>query len=118
MEKTFTFTGARKIVFGCGALNGLSQLLTELKVSRPYIVMDPALANTEVRERLCKKLEREHLSYTLFTDVEAEPSLELADKCALKAQESGADGSWASVVAVPWISRKRSPSLPHTAQKR
>lgn len=91
MEKTFTFTGARKIVFGCGAIEGLPQLLAELKVTRPYIVMDLALAKMDLPDRLNRWLGTTGLSYVLFTDVEAEPSLEMADRCAAEARGHRAD---------------------------
>ena len=50
--KTFSFTGAKKIVFGNGSFSGLAEHLTELKVSRPLVVLDVNLAGTGFGEGL------------------------------------------------------------------
>jgi len=92
MERIFTFTGAQKIVFGCGALQKLPAFLAELKISRPYVVMDPALRKVGMTERLEKLLSAGGFKYALFQEVEAEPPLESADRCAQAARRHQADG--------------------------
>ena len=44
--KTFSFTGAKKIIFGNGSFAGLANHIAELKISRPMIVLDGNLAGT------------------------------------------------------------------------
>ena len=89
MHKLFTFTGAKKIAFGVGALDNLPGYLGELKAGRPLVVMDPALAASGLQERVLGILDRQDIQATLFDKVEPEPPLELADagaKAALKAK--------------------------------
>lgn len=81
MKKQFSFTGARKIVFGCGSLNTLGSHIRELNAKRPFIVLDRNLAKTALRERLLDILDQNDLKGFLFDrQVEAEPRLEVADK--------------------------------------
>ena len=87
MKNIFSFTVARKIVFGNGSFDGLDQYLGELKGKRPLIVLDKNLADTGFRERLSRMLQKEGIDFSLFEQAEPEPRLELADegaKAALK----------------------------------
>ena len=89
MHKLFTFTGAKKIAFGVGALDNLPGYLGELKAGRPLVVMDPALAASGLQERVLGILDCQDIQATLFDKVEPESPLELADagaKAALKAK--------------------------------
>ncbi|MCX7981823.1 MAG: iron-containing alcohol dehydrogenase [Syntrophales bacterium] len=92
MGKVFSFTGAKKIVFGCGSLEQLPELLFELKVFRPYIVMDPSLCSLGMEDRFDRLLGTGGFKYHLFQQVEAEPPLESADLCAKAARRHKADG--------------------------
>jgi len=91
MEKVFSFTAAKKIIFGCGALEKLPEILGELKTKRPYVVIDPALTQNGVLKRLEEFLEKGGVKYAVFKEVEAEPPLETADKCARAALRHKAD---------------------------
>jgi alcohol dehydrogenase len=88
MQKQFSFTGARKIVFGSGSFDTLGSHVRELKGTRPFIVLDRNLAKTDLRERILEILGKSGLKGSLFDrQVEAEPRLEVADrgvKAALK----------------------------------
>jgi alcohol dehydrogenase len=89
MIKPFAFTGAKKIVFGRGAFDGLAEQVADLKGVRPFCVVDPALAAAGLADRLKGRLEQAGLEPVLFDRAEAEPRLELADegaKAALKAK--------------------------------
>jgi len=89
MEKIFTFTGARKIVFGRGALQQLPDLIRELQAHRPLIVLDRQLATTGLKERVAELLKKGGLEARLFDQVDPEPKLALADegaKLAVKAK--------------------------------
>lgn len=87
MKNVFSFTGAKKIVFGSGSFTGLAQLLGELKAKRPLVVLDKNLAETGFREKVSYMLQQGGVEFDLFDQVEPEPQLELADegaKLALK----------------------------------
>jgi alcohol dehydrogenase len=79
MHKLFTFTGAKKIAFGVGALDNLPDYLGELKARHPLVVMDPALAASGLQAKGAGLLEGKGIEMTLFDKVEPEPPLELAD---------------------------------------
>jgi alcohol dehydrogenase class IV len=85
MKNIFSFTGAKKIVFGSGAFASLAQYLTEIRGKCPLIVLDKNFAETGFREKLSRTLAG--VDFHLFDQTEPEPRLELADegaKLALK----------------------------------
>ncbi len=91
MKNTFSFTGARKIIFGSGSFDALAQHLGELKAKRPLIVLDKNLAETGIRERLSRMLQKDGVNFSLFEQTEPEPRLELADEGARAALKSKCD---------------------------
>jgi len=90
--KTFSFTGAKKIVFGNGSFTGLAERLTELKVSRPLVVLDGNLAGTGLGERLSGLLDQAKIGFVLCDKAVPEPPLELADEGAKLAIRKRCDG--------------------------
>jgi alcohol dehydrogenase class IV len=90
--KTFSFTGAKKIVFGRGSFAGLTEHLAELKVSRPLIVLDRNLAETGFREKIAALLDKADVRYALYDKTEPEPALELADEGTTLALKKKCDG--------------------------
>ncbi|MCX5831469.1 MAG: iron-containing alcohol dehydrogenase [Deltaproteobacteria bacterium] len=87
MKNIFSFTGARKIVFGNGSFTGLAQHLVDLQAKRPLVVLDKNLAAAGFSAKVAQVLESPGMEYCLFDQVEPEPRLELADegaKLALK----------------------------------
>jgi alcohol dehydrogenase class IV len=87
MKNIFSFTGAKKIVFGSGSFASLAQHLNDLKAKRPLIVLDKNLADAGFRDRLSQVLQGGGIEFHLFDQTEPEPRLELADegaKAALK----------------------------------
>jgi len=91
MDKIFSFTGARKIVFGDGAFEGLADHIGEMKGKRAFIVLDRGLSQTGFGERIADVLRPRGVHYVIFDDMEPEPALESADKGAEKAKEEGCD---------------------------
>ena len=81
---TFSFTGAKKIVFGRGSFASLPEQMAELKISRPLIVLDRSLAENGFLEKVTGLLGSKCV---IFDKTEPEPRIELADegaKLALK----------------------------------
>lgn len=91
MYSLFTFTGARKIVFGKGALERLPEYIAELKGKRPLVVIDGPLARAGLSERVSLLLKGAGMSLTLFDAIEGEPELEKADEGARLALEKQCD---------------------------
>jgi alcohol dehydrogenase len=93
--KTFSFTGAKKIVFGRGSFAALPEHIAELKMSRPLIVLDRNLAEAGFREKVNGVLAKAGIDYVIYDKTEPEPPLELADegtKLALKKKCDGVVG--------------------------
>lgn len=93
--KTFSFTGAKKIVFGRGSFATLPEHIAELKILRPLIVLDRNLAETGFREKVDGILAKAGIGYVIYDKTEPEPPLELADegtKLALKKKCDGVVG--------------------------
>jgi alcohol dehydrogenase len=90
--KTFSFTGAKKIIFGNGSFAGLAEHLAELKVSRPLVVLDGNLAGTGFGERLSGLLDKAKIGFVLYDKAVPEPPIELADEGAKLAIRKKCDG--------------------------
>jgi alcohol dehydrogenase class IV len=80
MKKTFSFTGAKKIVFGCASFESLADHVKELGRRRPLIVLDKNLSKSGFRERAQAVFAKGSLKAVVFDKVEPEPLLERADE--------------------------------------
>jgi alcohol dehydrogenase len=90
--KTFSFTGAKKIVFGNGGFAGLAEHLAELKVSRPLVVLDGNLAGAGFGGKVAALMEKAKIGFVLYDKAAPEPPLELADEGAKLALRKKCDG--------------------------
>jgi alcohol dehydrogenase class IV len=79
MRNIFSFTGAKKIIFGSGSILTLASHVKELHAQNPLIVIDKNLAKTGLQERIAKILVSEGIKFTVYDKVEPEPPIELAD---------------------------------------
>jgi alcohol dehydrogenase len=89
MHKIFSFTGARKIVFGNGSFQQLPELIRELQAKRPLIVLDKQLAATGMKDQVAELLKKSGMDGQIFDKIDPEPKISLADegaKLALKAK--------------------------------
>jgi len=89
MHKIFSFTGARKIVFGNGSFQQLPEQIRELQAKRPLIVLDKQLAATGMKDQVSELLKKSGMDGQIFDKVDPEPKISLADdgaKLALKAK--------------------------------
>jgi len=73
--KTFSFTGAKKIVFGNGSFAALAEHLAELKVRRPLVVLDGNLAASGFGEKAAAVLEKANIGHVLYDKSVPEPPL-------------------------------------------
>jgi alcohol dehydrogenase class IV len=80
MRKTFSFTGAKKIIFGNGSLLTLANHIKELHAQNPLVVIDKNLAKTDLLEKVANVLIPGGIKFTVYDKVEAEPPIELADE--------------------------------------
>ncbi|MFA5323620.1 MAG: iron-containing alcohol dehydrogenase, partial [Smithella sp.] len=80
MRKTFSFTGAKKIVFGNGSLLTLAGHVKELNAQNPLVVIDKNLAKTDLLEKVANILIPAGMKFTVYDKVVPEPPIELADE--------------------------------------
>jgi alcohol dehydrogenase len=91
MKNIFSFTGARKIVFGSGSFEDLAQHVQELRGSKALVVLDKYLSEAGFRDEIAKMFEKGKVSSAFFDKIEGEPALELADEGAETALKEGCD---------------------------
>ena len=87
----FTFQGAKKIVFGEGAINKVADEIHALKGKKVLLVQDQALEKVGVAEQVVLPLKAHGISYVLYDQVTSEPEPSLADQGAALAREEGCD---------------------------
>ncbi|MBN1364068.1 MAG: iron-containing alcohol dehydrogenase [Syntrophaceae bacterium] len=80
MRKTFSFTGARKIIFGNGSLLTLASHVKEHRAQNPLVVIDKNLAKTDLLEKVANILIPAGNKVTIYDKVEPEPPIEMADE--------------------------------------
>ena len=91
MRKIFSFTGAKKIIFGIGSFHALAGHIKELNAKNPLVVIDKNLAKAGFQEAVANLLIPEGIKYTVFDKVEPEPAIELADEGAALAIKNKCD---------------------------
>lgn len=80
MSEINTFQIAPQIKFGFGALQILGSLCQEYAIEHALLVTDPGLVNAGVHERIINALRDSKIKVTLFSDVEANPSIDTTVK--------------------------------------
>jgi len=80
MRKIFSFTGAKKIVFGNGSILSLAGHIKEHHSQNPLVVIDKNIAKTGLQEKIASILVSDGIKFTIYDKVEPEPRIELADE--------------------------------------
>ena len=91
MESGFTFQGAKKIVFGQGAVKALADELEGLGGKKALLVLDQALGQVGVAQQVVAPLETRGISYVLYDKITSEPEPALADQGAALAKDKNCD---------------------------
>lgn len=91
MRKTFSFTGAKKIIFGNGSILTLTSHIKEFHAQNPLLVIDKNLAKTDLLEKIANVLIPGGIKFTVYDKVEPEPPIELADEGAKIAVKNKSD---------------------------
>jgi alcohol dehydrogenase len=87
----FTFQGAKKIVFGEGSVDKVADEVCALGGKKILLVLDQALKQVGVTQRVVTPLEAQGISYVIYDKVTSEPEPTLADQGATKAREERCD---------------------------
>jgi len=88
---SFTITQPTQIHFGRGMINSLPQVITGFSGTRPLVVIDPGLEKAGIDSLITGILDKAGINFTLFTRVDPEPGLKLADLAAENARQNNCD---------------------------
>ena len=66
MRKTFSFTGAKKIIFGNGSILTLTSHIKEFHAQNPLLVIDKNLAKTDLLEKIANVLIPGGIKFTVY----------------------------------------------------
>lgn len=91
LSPNFTVTQPTSIRFGCGSIADLGTIVRNLNGTNVFLVADPGVLAANLMDRVTRPLESEKIPYTIFSDIDPEPGLLLADRGAELARQSGAD---------------------------
>jgi len=69
-----TFSFPNKIVFGCGAVNSISDIVSGFSINRVLIVTDKGIVKTGLVEEVTDNLQKAGLEYALFDGVSPNPT--------------------------------------------
>jgi alcohol dehydrogenase len=73
-----SFNTVHRILSGFGCLENLGDEITRLKGKKVLVISDPGIKAAGLLDPLVKVLDRTKLSYSLFTEVEPDPKIEIA----------------------------------------
>ncbi len=91
LSANFTINQPTSIRFGCGAIADLGSIVKKIGGTKVFLVADPGLEAANLLGRITKPLDDDSIPYTLYTKVDPEPGLRLADQGAELARQAGAD---------------------------
>lgn len=80
----------KEIVFGPGSLEQLGAICKKLGATKTMVVIDPNLKES-LTDKITKILETSEIQSKFFSDLTAEPALELADACGKEVTSFGAE---------------------------
>ncbi|MFQ5912871.1 MAG: iron-containing alcohol dehydrogenase family protein [Nitrospinota bacterium] len=92
MTNVTRFQTAGTVLAGAGSSLRIGQEVRNLGVSRPLVITDPGIAQSEILGRVASGLEEAGLSVATFEEVSADPSVEVVRAAADAFRESAADG--------------------------
>ena len=109
MRKIFSFTGAKKIIFGNGSLSTLAGHIKELHAQNPLVVIDKNLAKTGLPEKSPTFLFPKALNLQSMIRLSRSRELNWRMKARPPQLKIKAISSSASAAAAPWMWPKPSP---------
>jgi choline dehydrogenase len=87
-----TFAIPTVMTHGPGAIAGLPQIVHDLSLRRPLVVTDAGIIRAGLLERLIQPLKAAHRDYAVWSEVVANPPIDLVDRGARVYREEGCDG--------------------------
>ena len=90
-SQKFSVIQPTAVHFGVGLIENLGVIVRDAGGSRVLLVLDPSLQDVGLADKITGPLEREGISYEIFSHVDPEPGLKLADEGAEIARKMAAD---------------------------
>lgn len=90
--KDFSFSLMQNITFGAGSVGRLPDLLSDRGLDTVLVVTDAMLVQLGFARRITQALEERGIAYTVFSEVEPNPSIETVNKAADVFAACGARG--------------------------
>ncbi len=78
--KNFIFQSTPKVIFGNKSIEFTANEILNMNLSSPFIICDPAVSKLTFFKKLLIDLKNNGLKYGVFTEIESDPSYEVADK--------------------------------------
>ena len=69
-----TFSFPNKIVFGCGAINSIPEIVSSFSINRVLIVTDKGIVKAGLVEKVTDNLQKAGLEHALFDEVSPNPT--------------------------------------------
>ena len=88
----FNFNTSPKIRFGCGSINELGKVVNKLIGKNVLLVTDPGLVEIGLVNKVINILDNININYSIFSDVEADPSENTIYKACEQAKEKNVQG--------------------------
>lgn len=85
------FISPVNIVVGAGTIQQVPQFIEQLKGSKVFIIADPGLVQIGLVNSLTDVLDEKKITYSIFSNIQPEPPVEVADNTIAALRESGAD---------------------------
>lgn len=76
---------------GAGAINKIPELLSALEGKKPMLVTDPGLMNAGIAPKIIQILEQKNVEFSLFAQVEANPSVNTVNAIVAQYNKDGCD---------------------------
>ena len=108
LNKTFEFLCPSKIIFEVGGAEKLGEKLKAQGWNNAFIAADKGIVESGLVEKIVSTFEQEGMKYIVFSDFEANPTVQAIEKGTKVFKESECDVLIGIGEAVPWIPPKES----------
>lgn len=88
---SFTITQPTQIHFGQGMIESLPEVISDLRGTKPLVVIDPGLEKAGIDTNILAILGKAGTEYTVFNNIDPEPGLKLADLATETAKQNNCD---------------------------
>jgi alcohol dehydrogenase class IV len=92
MASPYYFQIPTQIIYGKDSLHQLGELAGKLNISKVQVITDPGVASSGVLEQVLNQLKNSAISWTVFDQVEVNPTVNTVDKAAAAYKDEACQG--------------------------